>query len=155
MPVATHGDLSFTLLSSYLDELSSDDGVTKLDLAGVVGTEFASSPHWRTTGSVTFRGGDFTGFLQGRYVGGGTYNNTYAANGVNDNSVEGQFLLNMSAAYDLELSGHRVSVYGVVNNVLNQDPPLDPGLFVYATSTNPMLYDVFGRSYTLGLRYKF
>ena len=155
IPLRAHGkSLSFSGLATYLGKYDSSDGVTVFRQAGVVGTDLAASPHWRATATVTYDSDIATISAQGRYVGGGLYNAAYTATDINDNHVRGQFLVNLTG--ELRVPGHgNFSLYAVVNNLFNSRPPLDPGTFIYATSTNPMLYDVYGRTFVVGARVRF
>ncbi len=155
VPLGT-GNRSVTLsaLATYLDELTSNDGVTVFRQAGVVGTDLAASPHWRSTATLTYDSDVISASVQGRYVGGGKYNADYTATDINDNHVRGQFLLNVSGEVRVPGAG-KFSLYGTINNLLNAKPPLDPGTFIYATSTNPILYDLYGRTFVVGARVHF
>ena len=146
--------ITFSALGTYLAELTSDDGVTVFRQAGVVGTDLASSPHWRATGTLTYDSPSATVSVQGRYTGGGKYNGDYGPTDINDNTVRGQLLVNVSG--EVRVPGaSNFSLYGTINNLFNDSPPLNPGTFIFATSTNPVLYDVYGRSFVVGARVRF
>jgi outer membrane receptor protein involved in Fe transport len=50
-----------------------------------------------------------------------------------------------------------LTLYGEVTNALDRAPPTTPLAFgrTGSVSVNPQLYDVIGRRYVLGVRYKF
>jgi outer membrane receptor protein involved in Fe transport len=153
------GVVDMTGLVSYLDSFTQSDGVTTFQYAGTVGTQTAesllgSTPHWRATATMSYANGPFTGFVQGRYVGGGKYSTAFTAADINDNKVSGQTLFDLSSEYRVTVGGTQLALFGVVNNVFDKDPPVDPGVFVFATATNPSLYDVFGRTFKVGVRVK-
>lgn len=101
--------------------------------------------------------------LQARYVGKGRYSNILtegagAPNTINDNSVSARVYLSLSTSYGFELpNGRSVELFGVVNNLLDQDPPLIPSGAAGGTresSTSAIFYDVIGRYYRVGVRFK-
>ncbi len=51
---------------------------------------------------------------------------------------------------------HHYEAFLTVNNLLDKDPPAVPTFFFYGTlATNYQLYDVLGRNYTAGVRFRF
>jgi iron complex outermembrane receptor protein len=50
------------------------------------------------------------------------------------------------------VGGNDLVLFGAVNNLTDQDPPRTPGA---NGSGNNVLFDVIGRNYKFGLRYKF
>lgn len=154
--LASGGTVRLSALATYLDKLALDNGTSVFEQAGVVGSEIASSPHWRATGTLGFDKGGFNGSIQARYIGGGKYSSTYTADGVNKPYINGELLFNLSASYEIPLKDNNsFTVFGVVNNLFDKDPPINPGSFIIATATNPVLYDVIGRTLTVGVRFKF
>jgi len=75
-------------------------------------------------------------------------------NSINDNYIASEFYLNLNAQVDIVNEGKRkLQLFGVVNNLLDNDPPNDtPSSF---GATNPVLYDVVGRSYKIGVRFAY
>jgi outer membrane receptor protein involved in Fe transport len=62
--------------------------------------------------------------------------------------------VDLNASYDIAMGGaSKVQLFGVVNNLLDKDPPNDlPSSYGV---TNPVLYDVVGRSFKVGVRVTF
>jgi len=149
LPVGS-GDLTVRALATYVDEFITDG----VDRAGDVGSDLAYAiPQWRWNLGATYRIGDFTGHVQGRYVGGGKYDHQLEGL-IDDNTVSSAFYVDLSAQYTLSNLGG-IQVYGSVNNLFDKDPPVDPSSFFEPIATNPALYDVIGRYFTLGVRYSF
>jgi outer membrane receptor protein involved in Fe transport len=156
---SSNGVLSFRGLATYVSNLTARAGY---DQAGEVGTQSNAGtaglwgvPHWRANGQVTYSGGPFSTTVEVRYVGGGKYSTDNANYGIDKNDVGSQTRINLGIQYTLPIGGDRtVQFYGKVNNVFNQDPPLDPYIFFAPTQTNPGLYDVVGRNFLLGVRVK-
>jgi outer membrane receptor protein involved in Fe transport len=151
-----HGDLGLRFLATYVANLITDDGVTRVDRAGDTGTGNSGLPHWRWDATATYNIGPVTAFVEGRYVGGGVQNATYTATSINDNHMNGQFLLNSSWTFDIrkgEKGNAQFFVSG--NNLLNQAPPISPQAFIFTYPTNSSLYDVIGRTFSIGLRFHY
>jgi len=144
-------------LANYTRRLSTSDGVTSVERAGEVGPDFGGVPHWRGTASLSLEKGPLSYMLMGRFVGGGKYNNSFVEGvDINDNSVDGRFYLNSSLTYRLDISSRSsVKFFAVVNNLLDKDPPVAPSSFQTPTATNPVLYDVAGRSFVFGARFAY
>ena len=87
-----------------------------------------------------------------RHIGGAKVNNDYTAKDLNILEHDGQTLVDLTASYDLSVEGREIQVFGKIGNVLDQDPPLT-GNSSYGTTR--ALYDVIGRNFTAGLRFRF
>ena len=70
----------------------------------------------------------------------------------------GAFYLDTSLTFDVEMAGKELELYLAVNNLLNKDPAIvapGPAGSAYATpATNQSLYDLLGRTYRVGIRFK-
>lgn len=151
------GALTLHGLATYTDRFILDDGVTSVNYAGDVGSDIAyPTPKWRWNVSATYTNGPLTAYVAGRYVGGGLYDHTLG-NLIDKPHVDSAFYVDASLAWDFVNSGGRkVELYGVVRNLFDKDPPVDPSNFFLAPlATNPILYDVIGRTFTVGLRFKY
>jgi iron complex outermembrane receptor protein len=75
---------------------------------------------------------------------------------INDNSIGGIFYMDVNLTYTVPVPGE-LTVYGEVTNALDRAPPTTAAAFgrTGSVSLNPQLYDVIGRRYVLGVRYKF
>jgi iron complex outermembrane receptor protein len=155
------GSVYFRALATYADRLStaSNGGRTVINEAGVDGV--GGVPHVQASSWITWHYHPWSVTMQNRYVGGGKFSplyigpgqpgySPYLPNSINDNWVPGRFYTNLSLSYDMSLSGaRRLEVYGVIDNLFNVDPPVDPGA---ASSTNSILFDAIGRAFTVGVR---
>jgi iron complex outermembrane recepter protein len=159
------GDLTLRLLANYVDTFSTSDGVSpSVNEAGAVGAVNLPSnigaaegvPHWRGNLSGTYVNGPVTLYLEGRYVGGGKLDNLYTSTEFADNSSPARVYLDGSVQYTIyNADGHKVQLYGLVNNILNQSPPIIVDNFIAPLATNPSLYDVIGRTFILGARFQY
>ena len=134
-----------------------DDRPGRPDRDPAVGRIAYSLPEWKATGNLTYQNGGFSAFLQGRYIGDGTLQNTLVE-GVNieSNHVDSAFYADLALSYRWELGeGAELEVFGQVTNLLDEDPPITPyysAFLGYSQQYNPSLFDVLGRRYTLGFR---
>ena len=120
------------LFASWLDENSEAlAGAATIDRAGQTGIQQSdgiaySLPEWKATGNLTYQNGGFSAFLQGRYIGDGTTQNTLVE-GVNieSNHVDSAFYADLALSYRWELGeGAELEVFGQVTNLLDEDPPI-------------------------------
>jgi outer membrane receptor protein involved in Fe transport len=71
-------------------------------------------------------------------------------NSLSENSVPSEWYVNL--ALSLALNDH-VTVFGNVNNLFNQAPPIAPGGNGYPT--NPVYFDTYGLTWKAGARFRF
>ena len=120
-------------------------------------------PKFKATGNFTYSNGPFRGFLQGRLIGKGKRTHRIAGapavEGVNiaDNSVPAVFYLDTRLSYDFQLGGSDVEVFIAATNLLDKDPPVTStfsAFLGYASQANTQLFDVLGRRFTAGVKFK-
>jgi outer membrane receptor protein involved in Fe transport len=131
--------------------------------AGQVGTA-RSLPKQKYTANLTYNDGPYSLFVQGRYLSKGILDHTLTQSPVtipgvqtiNDNSIGGVFYMDLNLTYTVPVPGE-LNIYGEVTNLLDRAPPIAPLAYgrTGSVSVNPQLYDVIGRRYVLGVRYKF
>lgn len=173
------GDATARLVGTRMIDLISDDGLgtprtyntqgvltnvgSVVNRAGQVGgftsssiINASSAPEWTWSASFNYRRDRWGAMIQGRYVGGGNFDNTLIGPdnpeydptspiSIGDNTIDSRFYVNTSATFDVSES---VQVYGVVNNVGNALPP-----FPYTGAAG--FYDRVGRAYKVGVRVAF
>ena len=174
LPLGGWGDLSFRVIASWLYDFT----VAGVNYAGQTGPtaafgDFNTSPKWQGNTFVSWTRGRFTGTVQARVIGSGSYNATYigpdnpeyalilanpsaypSAITINNNRVASATYLNLAGSYDIWTHGDQsVQLFAAINNVLNKDPPIAPGGNGYPT--NPVYFDTYGMSWKLGLRARF
>jgi iron complex outermembrane recepter protein len=168
------GDLDFRLLTSLMYNMTINDGLGSpaVDYAGQSGPTaafggFNTSPRWQSNFFVTYATGPFTGTVQVRWVGPGTYEaitafggspiapgqpgySTTNPNSINTNSVAGAYYVNLSGSYNVT---EHFSIFATINNLFNKDPPVAPGGNGYPT--NPVYFDTYGLFWRVGVRAAF
>lgn len=154
MPVGA-GTLSFRNFATYTIKYTTSDGLSTTRLDGQAVNTVASVPSWIVNSNLGYDLDRFGVQLQGRFISAGKYDNTFEEGvDINDNTVPSRFYVNLSGQYTLmDDARGNVELYAVINNLIDQDPPLVP---VYGTgATNFAYYDVIGRTGKIGVRFKF
>jgi len=160
------GSLSLRLLGTYVASLTTKETGTTVDEAGAVGSfmypssigggNLAGVPHWRVNLSAAYQVGPGTVDLEERYIGAGKFDNLYGPGVVPDNHVSGVFYTDAALQYELPGFEHgRAVLYSNVSNVFNRSPPIIVSAFIAPQVTNATLYDVIGRTFRLGVRFRF
>lgn len=103
---------------------------------------------------------ELPGTLTTRYIRGGELNATYyepgqsppvaGANSINDNHIGGVVHFNLNGSWDLG-SKFGTLLFAQVNNLMDRAPPSAPQL---QYPSNPVYFDLIGRSYKFGVRMK-
>jgi iron complex outermembrane receptor protein len=165
------GDESISLRafgSWLLSRTETNSNGVSTNQAGQVGNSAAGYlPYadFKATAGFTYRNSGFSTLLQARYIDGGLQNacgqplrcSTAATVFVEDNHVPAVTYFDLRLGYEFEMAGTDVEVFGNVTNLTDEDPPVTPSwtaLVESAQQTNPAVYDVLGRRYTVGLRVK-
>jgi iron complex outermembrane receptor protein len=150
------GAIQFRCLMTYLSKYETSDpsGLTT-DYTGVVGT--SNNPRVTALTSMTYAIGGFSFYAQERVIGAGKFQagkelyNPPLAN----NRVPAVWYTDLTVKQNL-LSSSKLELFLSVNNLFNKYPPLLPtGSFNDDYPTNATLYDVAGRTFTAGARFKF
>jgi outer membrane receptor protein involved in Fe transport len=152
------GLLNLGLNATYLltEDVPAPDCVGEADLVGAIGT-CGLFPEVRGRVSAKYDIGRFGIYVQERYIDGGERNPNFVEGvDINDNSVPSVWYTDLTLTFDLEsMFGSEGKVFLNVTNAFDQEPP--PTLWrtrSWIESTSPSLYDVLGRRYSLGVRFK-
>ncbi|MEO6338741.1 MAG: TonB-dependent receptor [Caulobacteraceae bacterium] len=113
--------------------------------------ETVSTPRFTSALTATYDIGKASVTAQWRHIDGGLYNVTFVEGvNINDNTIDGADYINLSGSYDLT---EKLQLFGVVNNLFNKQPPFAPQNFGYPTINT--WFDLIGRTYKMGVRYRF
>lgn len=163
LPLARFGDvpgtLNFRLLASRTYELATNLFGVVTDRAGETGG-LGGTPTWLATFNTGYSNGPFTGTLTTRYIRGGKLNaldfgpddpgySLTRPNSINDNHVGGVVYFNLNGTWNFGKTG--AELFAQVNNLADRSPPLAPQL---QYPSNPVFFDLIGRSYRVGVRLK-
>jgi len=151
--------LGLRFIASRINENSTTEaGAPKRDIVGELGG--AGVPELQWTANLTYANGPFSLFLQGRYIDDGVADIDYVEGvDIDINSVKSVLYTNLRAGYRGAFgSGGEWEVFGHVANLFDKDPPLIAAWSAFSGTgigTNEVLYDVFGRRYTLGFKVRY
>ena len=88
--------------------------------------------------------------MTGRYVGGGVITRDDVA--LDYNQVSGRLYVDLAGQLKvLDSARGELDVFAVIENLFDRDPPFTG----YEFQTARQLYDVIGRQYTAGVRFRF
>lgn len=162
--VGNNGALGVRLYANYLDmfdtQLYAGQPVIHYAGANVVGSNPVSYPHWRGSLAVDYTVGPFGINVSEQYVGGmNRFLNASApalSNFVNG-SVPAYIYTDLSVRARISRDkGGYVELFGTVNNLFDTQPPIIPGITPGVNlATNISTYDMIGRAFTAGARFKF
>jgi outer membrane receptor protein involved in Fe transport len=158
-------NLALRLFWSHLIENSTTtdraNPATYFDSAGQTGVGVL--PKDAVTAIQTYSAGDFSLSLSERYIGSGVYNKRYNLPGarpdVEDNTVPAVVYVNLNASYTWKMMGGSLQLFGNVQNLFDKDPPItatvfDASLAQVGNQVNAGLFDLLGRRFTVGLKFK-
>jgi hypothetical protein len=165
------GKLSIRGLATHYISDYLDPGVAGLIPYQQAGMNSGSNPpHWRTLLNVNYTLDPVSVTLTGRGISGGVYNTTNieCTSGcpasttthvtINDNHLPGAFYLDLGATYDVLKEGENsIQVFLNVRNIMDHATvvPQGPGGNGYSfIPSNAALYDLLGRMFRAGVRFK-
>lgn len=153
------GAISARAIGTYLGVQSTTSptatGEVTIENAGDIGQ--SAQPKWRWYTSLGYHLDRLSVALIGRYIGSGKYDNQYTAVQLADsaNYVPSVFYVDATIQYKLAIAGADSQLFLSFNNLFNKDAPVVPANNFNASQTPLGLYDVVGRSFMLGVRFKF
>ncbi len=150
------GSLDVRLLATRYLELTVG-GVDRVGQTGYRPGTATGVPDWTVDGTVRWDWNDLSLGLHGQYISEGIWEALFvgpeypgfditAPNSVSDNTIDSAFVLDFNLAYQVT---DEVEVFGVINNVLNSDPPLAASA---QGATNQVYYDPIGRYFKMGVK---
>jgi iron complex outermembrane recepter protein len=152
------------LLASNMRELSTQQpGAAPVDRAGQTGPggsggTVSGVPHWQGTATFQYEQDRFGAAIDERFIEHGSYDSTWRQGvDIDDNHVPGVMYTNLQLSYR-PVRGDRLTteIDFNVSNLMNRDPPRAATFgFTGSTYTNTQLFDIYGRTYTLGVKVQF
>ncbi|MEJ7926394.1 TonB-dependent receptor [Sphingobium sp. AN641] len=151
------GTLAASILGNYL--LSASNSTFVAANSKIVGglEETFSAPRWGASFSMEYSDNKYSLFVQERLISKGTRNPNFVEGiDIATNSVPMVAYTDIMASYKFgSFMGSQNVLYFGINNAFNRKPPNTLTIVSNsATVTNYSLYDVLGRRFTLGLRFK-
>ena len=148
MPVdnEANGRVTFRLIGTWVNNFSTDDGITKIDYVKSQGTGFVNGvPRVRANASIGYRSDGFSGMVRARYISSGYYNGTLT---LTNNRIPAYTYVDLQVSQKVPIgNGKNFELYGNVSNLFDKAPPISSGFSPY--------YDVVGRYMAIGARLEF
>lgn len=128
------------------------------------------TPKWLYRAQASYEVDDFNLTLIGRGVSDGVYDNSFVEctsgcpastvtnRTINHNRIKGAFYIDASVTQGFKVNGKDLQLFFNVSNLFDKDPPVvapGPAGSAYATpATNQSIYDLLGRTFRIGARFK-
>jgi outer membrane receptor protein involved in Fe transport len=158
--IGAWGRINLQLMMTFYDkaELTPLPGEEPLDLLGIAGGSTSDQGYIEETGNanIGYTYGPFSANWNMRYVGSAEMGFGSKEAGFPD--IDSQLYHNIRVSATLPMTdGSEAELYGGVTNLLDEEPPLfcSGCSGTQALDTIPGYYDVFGRSYFMGVKLKF
>ncbi len=158
-PLGLDGSFTLRALATHIQEFITDTGLPGTAPVDSAGVNTGNTPNWKWLAIQSYETDRFSLTVQERWFSDGNYGNQYvvcAAGScpvstaisptIDNNSMPGAFYLDIGGTYNIRKD---ITGYFKVDNVFDHDPAKSPS---YA---NPALYDIIGRIYRAGVRFRF
>ncbi len=157
------GTFTVRALGTHTDSFLTNPGVIGTIPSESAGVNQGATPTWKVLGVQSWENDKITVNLTERWISDGVYNNEWIECQTNcpvatithptiyDNKMKGATYIDIGATYAVS---KKITAYAKVDNLLNVDPVPSPQTNV-TYGVNPLLYDVLGRMYRVGVRYNF
>lgn len=140
------GKAHFNLVGTWVDSLTTNDGVSKIEYVRSQGYSFGLGvPKWRVNATLGYESQGLSGMIRARYISPGEYNSTLT---ISNNHIKAYTYFDAQARLRIpNEGGSSIELFANVNNLFDKDPPIGSLYSPY--------YDVVGRYMTVGARVAF
>jgi len=158
-PLGLSGAFTLRALATHIRDFWTDTGLPGTVPVDSAGVNQGNTPNWKWLAIQSYETDRFSLTLQERWFTDGNYGNQYVvcapgtcpvstanAPTIDKNFMPGAFYMDVGGTYNIRKD---VSAYFKVDNLFDRDPAKSPN---YA---NPALYDIIGRMYRAGVRFRF
>jgi outer membrane receptor protein involved in Fe transport len=154
------GNLALRLYATRLIQYESQQSATAplLQYAGIsqVGSGPIGYPKWRATLTADYSWDKLGVTVSEQFINKMRLGIPGSPQSFVDPSVPSVWYTDLSVRYDIKPGGRDVQLFATINNLFDKDPPLIPGTIPGVNlPTNLSTYDIIGRAYTAGVRFKF
>ncbi|QJU59946.1 TonB-dependent receptor [Sphingomonas sp. AP4-R1] len=156
------------MATRYLENYSNNGIDAPVDTVG--SNASGGTPKWLYRVTATYNRGGFTYNLIGRGVSAGVYDTSFVEcsstcpastvtnRTINDNHIAGAFYIDTTISQNIRMGSQSIELFLNINNLFDKDPPVvasGPAGSAYATpATNQSLYDLLGRTFRVGARFR-
>jgi len=153
------------LATNYKRNATTTEGIVD-DTAGM-NTSFGP-PSWKWNASIDYALESFSASVTARGISSGVYDNDWIECSsdcptsttkyvtVSDNHIDGAVYFDLALSYGIDVGAMQIEGFLNVRNITDKDPAIvaaNPGGFNYTIApANARLYDVLGRTFTVGFR---
>lgn len=148
------GAISARLLVTYVHDLKLTTSGVTIDYVGDLATDYSGQPRWKANFDLTYSGGPLKLGAYVRYIGNGKFRSFYVDDvdlPKDQNHVKGRAYVDLSGAYKIT---DNIELYGKIDNLFNNAPPIIPNNIVQPTVSNSQMFDKIGRYYVAGVRFR-
>ena len=152
------GKMLWRLLATNMIDYIDRIGTTRTQSAGWFNAANNTAlPKWRGNLSATYTKGNYSVFLQERYIGNYDQMPFVPGNIFAEPTIEAVKYFDLTLKYNGKLGGSDYELYATANNFTNKRPPFVANRFVpgLAFPTIPNIYDLDNGYYSIGMKVKF
>ncbi len=158
------GKFSLRALATHVPSFLTNTGVVGQVPIESAGNNSGSIPNWKLYATQGWETDNFSFQVTERWFSKGVINRmfiecqtgcpapTVNRPTINDNSMPGALYVDIGGSFKF---GEKASIYFKVDNLFNKDPAPDFKAIPNNFGANPLLYDLFGRTFRLGARLRF
>ncbi len=148
------GDVTLHVLANHTISNSINAAGTSIQLAGESGTVLSNTvPKWKVWSSISYDNDQFGASLVARSVSGGVYDTSYTSATIANNHIPGATYWDMEFRYRPETWGSP-ELFLNIDNMFDRDPVIvaPTAQQMFNLPVNAALYDVLGRTITVGIK---
>ncbi|MES2988348.1 MAG: TonB-dependent receptor [Pseudomonadota bacterium] len=162
-PLGLPGSFTVRALGTHVREFLVNAGVAGVDVVDQAGANTGNTPDWKWLAVQTYSNDTFSLTVQERWFSNGVFGNQYvvcqtscpASTGnhptIDYNTMKGAFYVDIGGSFNVTSN---ITSFFKVDNLFDHDPAAAPQTNT-GLDVNPALYDTLGRTYRLGVRFKF
>lgn len=162
-PLGLPGSFTVRGLATHVINFVTDLGLPNTVPIDSAGVNTGATPSWKWLATQTYAQDEFSLFLQQRWFSDGVFGSQYVvcdtncpvstanAPTIDFNKMDGAFYFDIGGTYNFSTG---LSAYFKVDNLFNRDPTPSPQTNT-GVDINPQLYDIIGRVFRAGVRFKF
>jgi outer membrane receptor protein involved in Fe transport len=162
-PLGLKGNFTVRGLATHVINYVTDLGLPRTVPIDSAGVNSGATPSWKWLTTQTYAQDEFSIFLQQRWFPDGVFGSQYVvcqtncpvsdanAPTIDYNTMKGAFYFDIGGTYNFS---DGLSTYFKIDNLFNRDPIPSPQTNT-GVDINPQLYDIIGRVFRAGVRFKF
>lgn len=162
-PLGLDGTFTIRALGTHVREFLVDAGIEGVAVVDNAGNNSGATPDWKWLAVQTYANDTFSLYMQQRWFSSGTFGNQYvvcttgcpASTGNNPtidfNTMKGAFYFDVGGSINFNKN---VTTFFKVDNLFDRDPEPMPQTNT-GLDINPALYETLGRTYRVGVRFRF